>query len=181
MPISSYELIKFPNRVFVEAGSYIGDGIASALKSGFEEVYSVDISPFQYDYCQNRFKNEKQVHLYLDDCGIWLDKILNQINEPCTIYLDANGWKEQIEHPLDSCIEALVRHGRKDHTILVDDMNNNFRPFDEVQQSLSDPDNFFTKQLRRINPDYTIYIIDSHSEDLKHTYPAWVAVAVPKT
>jgi hypothetical protein len=177
MPISSYELIKFPNRIFVETGSYIGDGIASALKSGFEEVYSVDISPYQYDYCTKKFEHDKRVHLYLDDCSIWLDKILNQINEQCTIYLDANGWIHEKEHPFNSSIEAIVRHGRKDHTILVDDMNHDFFPFEKVQKDL--PTSNVGKQLLRINPEYSLYIIDSHSENMQHTYPAWIAVGEP--
>lgn len=177
MPISSLELVKFPNRVFVETGSYIGDGIKAALNAGFEEVYSVDISPAQYNYCVDLFKDDKRVHLYLEDCGTWLDKILNQINEPCTIYLDANGWKDETEHPFDSSIEALVRHGRKDHTILVDDINHGHLPFEEVQRAITNSN--VAKQLYRINADYPIYVINSHSQDLKHTYIAWVAVASP--
>jgi hypothetical protein len=179
MPISSHELVKFTNRIFVEAGSYMGDGIASALKAGFEEVYSVDISSGQYDYCQNRFKDDKRVHLYLDDCGIWLDKILNQINEPCTIYLDANGWKYETEHPFNTSIEALVRHGKKHHTILVDDMNHSKEPFDVVQSSLLSSSSYTGNQLRRINSNYSLYIIDSHLEDINIIFPAWVAVAEP--
>jgi hypothetical protein len=179
MPISSSELIKFPNRVFVETGSYAGDGIKAALKAGFQEIYSVDISPTQYDECCRIFQDEPRVHLYLDDCGTWLDKILNQIDEPCTIYLDANGWKFETEHPFDSAINALVRHGRQDHTIIVDDMNGDHLPAEHIHKAFADSNNGVAKQLRRINPNYVLKIMDSHTEDLQCTFPAWLAIATP--
>lgn len=180
MPISSHDLSKFRNRVFVETGSSgLGLGIRAALNAGFEEVYSVEIDPAQCAECQAIYKDDKRVHLTLGDCGVWLDKTLDMINEPCTIYLDANGVRAETD-PFNMAIEAIIRHGRKDHTILVDDMNHGLQSFEYVEKSLLSTDNHIGNQLRRINPDYKMYIIDSHSEDMTYTYPAWVAVAEPK-
>lgn len=180
MPISSYDLSKFRNRVFVETGSSgLGLGIVAALNAGFEEVYSVEIDFNQYTECHNIFKENTRVHLSLGDCGTWLDKTLDLINEPCTIYLDANGYNVETSSPFDDAIEAIIRHGGKNHTILVDDMNSTLQSLESVQQSLLSSDSSIGKQLLRINPDYQLYIIDSHSEDMKVTYPAWVAVAKP--
>lgn len=181
MPISSYDLSKFLNRVFVETGSSgLGLGIKSALTAGFKEVYSVEIDPTQYAECYNIFKDDSRVHLTLGDCGDWLENTLNQINEPCTIYLDANGWQHEINFPFNTAVEAIIRHGRKDHIILVDDMNSELKPLEEVQQSLLSEQSGIGKKLREINSDYNLYIIDTHSEDLQYLYPAWVAVAEPK-
>lgn len=180
MPISSHDLVKFSNRIFVETGSSgLGKGIQSALNAGFEEVYSVEIVPNQYNECNEIFKNDNRVHLSLGDCSTWLDITLNKINEPCTIYLDANGKNLETQSIFDSSIEAIIRHGGKFHTILVDDMNGDLRSIEEVYQSLLDPENHFNKQLHRVNHNYKLSIIDSHSEDMKITYPAWVAVAEP--
>ncbi len=177
MPISSYELKKFPNRVFVEAGSYIGDGIASALIAGFEEVHSVEINPHNHNLCVERFKNDKRVHLYLDDSGEWLGKILDQINEPCTIYLDANGWPLEKEPPIDAELRALKNHSNKYHTIIIDDMNHGQRPFEEILHGLQT--GHLGERLRQINPNYLLSVMDSHTEDMRVTFNSWLGIATP--
>ena len=97
MPISSLELKHFLSAAFVECGSYCGDGIKSALIAGFDSVHSIEINTFNYEECSNIVGGDKRVHLYLGDCGKLLDKVLNDINAPCTIYADANGWVGEVE------------------------------------------------------------------------------------
>lgn len=181
MPISSFDLKPFLyNRFFVETGSAaLGWGISSALKAGFEKVYSVEINPESYKQCSNIFKNDARVSLTFGDCGQWLEDILNELNEPCTIYLDANGWRDEIENPFDISIEAIIRHGRKDHTILCDDMNHDKEEFDVVEKYYLSNSSHIGNQIRRINDKYKMYIIDTHTEDMSHTFLAWVGVAQP--
>lgn len=181
MPISSYDLKSFTyNRYFVECGSAgLGMGIRSALIAGFEKVYSVEISPAGYAECAKIFANEQRVDLTFGDCTIWLSDILDKLNEPCTIYLDANGWREEKSDPFVGSVEAILRNGRKDHTILVDDMNHGGDPFDNVLAGLLSKTSGIGSQLRRINNNYNLSIIDTHTEDMSHTFKAWVAVAKP--
>ena len=180
MPISSHELKHFRNRVFVETGSAgLGWGIQSALNAGFEEIHSVEINPVAYNECKAIFAKEPRVHLTLGDCGVWLDPTLNAIGEPCTIYLDANGWSGETESPFYSAIEALVRHGGKEHLILVDDQNSEKRPREELMRDFIVGDCQMIRSLRRINTDYHFYLIDSHTEDMTTLFPSWVLVADP--
>ncbi len=177
MPISSHELINFKTNYFVECGSAgLGLGIHSALIAGFPKVYSIDINPIAFNECQNIFKDDVRVNMCLGDCGEWLEPTLNDIGEPCTIYLDANGWVDETEHPFKSSVRAIIKNKRKDHIILVDDMNHgkNTDPNVVMQESA-----YIINPLKEINPDYTFYIINTHLEDLSHVFPFWVLVADP--
>lgn len=178
MPISSHELKHFLRPAFVETGcAALGLGVQSALNAGFENVYTVDINPVSVDNCRKIFAGDDRVHIDLDDCGVWLDRTLNNIGEPCTIYLDANGWVNETESPFHSSIDAIVRHGRMDHVILVDDMNHGKRPHEELMSDLRRPGCEIITLLRRINPDYVFYLIDTQLEDKSHTFKDWVLVA----
>lgn len=183
MPISSHELKSFLNTYFVECGSAgLGWGISSALIAGFQEVYSIDINPAAYEECLNIFKKNPQVHLSLGDCGEWLDKTLNEIDMPCTVYLDANGWKEEKASPLEISLDALMRQHRKDHIILIDDINHSEAPMENVVHYLRENNNSFSlifDKLRKVNNDYTFYLIDTQLEDMSHTFPSWVLIADP--
>lgn len=183
MPISSHELKHFLNDCFVECGSAaLGWGISSALIAGFKKIYSVEINPESYEQCKQIFKDDKRVHLDLGDCGKWLDVKLNELNQPCTIYLDANGWINETESPFHVSIDALVRHGKQHHILLVDDMNHGKRSRAELIQDCRDSQikgDDIISQLKRVNPDYCFYLIDTHMEDLSHMFPSWVLVADP--
>ena len=43
MPIN-FNLKKYKNSVFLETGTYQGDGIKKALEAGFEKIYSIEIN-----------------------------------------------------------------------------------------------------------------------------------------
>lgn len=180
MPISSHELKHFLRNTFVETGcAALGWGVKSALIAGFKKIYTVDINPESVEKCKEIFAGDDRVQVDLGDCATWLEEILNQINEPCTVYLDANGWVDETESPFHSSIEALVRHGREDHIILVDDMNHGKEPYEKLMKELRAPGSEIIQLLRRINPDYVFYLIDTHLEDMSHVFPSWVLVAEP--
>jgi len=175
MPISSRELKHFLSNAFVECGSASGLGISSALAAGFPAVYSVEIDPDNYAICQTAFKDFPQVHLANADCGKWLGPTLQKIDQPCTVYLDANGWKHEVESPFHSSVRSMLSYGENDHLLLVDDINHGMRERKELLRDLRTSDMVW--QLRRINPDYHFYLIDTQSEDGTTTYPSWVLVA----
>lgn len=120
--------------LFVETGSYIGDGIQSALNSGFENVISIEISKYQYDYCKNRFGNDERIKLILGDTGEVLDSILaNYVGKHQRIFfwLDAHnsggntGGKGVAETILKE-IEIIINYVQKNNvsaTLCMDDIN----------------------------------------------------------
>ena len=55
------------NEVFIETGSYTGDGIFSALECGFSKIISIEISPKYYSLCCRRFQNNKNVEVIFGD------------------------------------------------------------------------------------------------------------------
>ena len=80
----------YMNPVFIETGSYVGDGIKAALDAGFKQVISIELSVFYYEACKERFKDDPRVFLYFGDSLIILPEILNGISKRCTFWLDGH-------------------------------------------------------------------------------------------
>ncbi len=118
----------FPNKVFLETGSYLGDGIQAALDANcFEDIYSIELSSKYYEICKHRFIGNSKVHLFLGDSIIVLPELLKVINDPCTFWIDAHfsGGKTacgDIPVPMMQELEIIASHYIKTHTILVDDI-----------------------------------------------------------
>lgn len=118
---------KYPNRYFVETGSYVGDGIQKALLAGFEVIYSIELSPTLFRMCRNRFRDKPQVHLFIGDSSVKMEEILNKIDGPATFWLDghysegttARGF---VNTPVLFELDAIKKHAVKNHTILIDDI-----------------------------------------------------------
>jgi hypothetical protein len=74
---------------YIETGTYLGDGIKCVL-SEYTNIHSIELSERWYTYNVEQFKNNNNVKMYLGDSKIILPKLLENINEPITIYLDAH-------------------------------------------------------------------------------------------
>ena len=152
---------KYPNPVFVETGTYQGDGVQMALDAGFKTIYSIELIPEYYAYPVERFKGVENVHLILGDSHLVLDELLSKINEPITFWLDGHlgggvCWLAKYDSPLVQELEAIGRHHIKTHTILIDDLRDwhiETRGFDtEVLK----------RKILEINPDYVFTFEDGH-------------------
>ena len=57
MPIK-FDLQQFyaKDRIFIETGTYIGDGVKTALRSGFEYIYSIELDTDRYNKCKQMFE-----------------------------------------------------------------------------------------------------------------------------
>ncbi len=115
------------NPIFIETGSYVGDGIRAALNAGFERVISIELSEYYYIYCREKIQDERVTLLHGDSILV-LPEVLKNINERCTFWLDGhymsdprtgNGIKAV---PLWEELQAIAKHHIKGHTILIDDM-----------------------------------------------------------
>lgn len=126
MPLIKLE--KYTN-VFVETGSYRGEGIEFALKSGYEKILSIELCDSHYKFCVNKFKDNPKVKIHQGDSGIILGGIIKDINEPITFWLDGHwmtqdpeGYCGSKQFPIMEEIEQIKKHPVKNHVILIDDI-----------------------------------------------------------
>jgi len=167
---------KYPNHIFIETGSYKGDGIQQALDEGFNTIYSIELSKNLYKNCVDKFKENNNIHLILGDSGEMLDTLLTMIKESVTFWLDGHysGGETalgSLNSPLLQELEAIKNHNVKNHTILIDDLrgwDKNIHGFDI---------NNLMEKIKEINPDYIFTFEDGYDYDLKITYLNDILVA----
>jgi hypothetical protein len=119
MTASTSIFSKYPNRVFIETGSYHGDGIQQALDAGFYVVHSIEIDRDNFEYTDRRFSRNLNVFLYCGDSSVHLAELMAFIDEPCTFFLDSHSPGNL---PLLKELEIIKNHPIKTHTILIDDL-----------------------------------------------------------
>lgn len=155
---------KYPNPVFIETGTYLGDGIRYALQAGFEKVYSIEILDYYYRRSLILFGNDKRVKLFKGDSGSVMTDLLKLIDTPATFWLDAHysgtdtGMGE-VESPLLQELDAIGKHHIKTHTIIIDDLR------DWKFEKHGFDTNSLIERLLEINNNYRICFengIDSH-------------------
>lgn len=149
------------NSIFIETGSYLGDGIYQALYSGYDKIISIELSNKLYLHCKNRFINHSNVMLYNGDSSDILGELLEDIDVPVTFWLDghySSGMTQRgkLMSPLMEELDIIKNHHINNHTILIDDMR---------CWKKEDPDyNFGEKEIKdkikQINKKYTIEYID---------------------
>jgi hypothetical protein len=85
-----YDLTKnIKTNYYIETGTYLGDGIKSVLQN-YINIHSIELSQKWYDYNVEQFKKNINVSMYLGNSKKILPDLLNNINEPITIFLDAH-------------------------------------------------------------------------------------------
>jgi hypothetical protein len=170
MPSNTEIFSKYPNNIFIETGSYLGDGIQQALDAGFSRVISIELSEKYLKICQERFADNPNVEIVLGDSFIVLPDILKAINEPVTFWLDGHnsggdtGFGEFMV-PLIQELNAIKEHSINTHTILIDDMR--LWPDKDAVQDLFigfNKEDIFNK-LFELNKDYKLSYEDGYQED----------------
>ncbi len=161
------------NRIFIETGTFSGDGIQKALNAGFKEVYSIEIEPVNFEICINRFKNHDNVNIFLGDSSRDLEHILQGIEEPATFWLDGHFCPPRTDGglncPLIAELAQIRQHPIKTHTILIDDMH----CADTILFDYLSKDDL-KRELLKINPDYEITFVPGGDDG---EYPQNVMVA----
>ena len=166
MAISRGTFKRYRNRVFIETGSYVGDGIQEALDSGFEEVHSIELSEHYYNLASTRFKVNNNVHVHLGDSSTVLLRILSNIDESVTFWLDGHysagqTAKGDVSCPLMYELEQISQHRVKNHIIMIDDLR---------LWNISDPEIGFgideiKQKILAINPKYHFLCEDGYIEN----------------
>src|SRR5579862_3414123 len=153
---------KYPNKYFIETGSYEGDGIQNALEAGFQDIYSIELAPHCYEFVCLRFQFLNNVHIFYGDSSYVLGDLLKKIDAPATFWLDghySSGKTARGEQntPLLKELAAIQEHPIRTHTILIDDIrccgtaDFDFISLEEV-----------IRIIKTINPQYLISYEDGH-------------------
>jgi hypothetical protein len=151
------ELFKQKTKNFIETGSYIGIGIDLAIRSGFENIFSIEIQQHFYEKCLDKFKHNTNVNLILGDSFFELEKLLNQYPDtPFTYWLDGhysggNTGKGVKETPLLRELEVILSRGIDGELIYVDDMRI-YRTFDDEVNS-----NSIKELIKKYKPNATLW------------------------
>jgi len=160
------------NKIFVETGSYAGDGIQKALDSGYSTVYSIELSKLHHNMCKERFKDNLNVVLIEGDSCEVLESVISNIEEPITFWLDGhyscgNTAKGKYWSPLMQELEVIDNHKIKTHTIIIDDMRcwNKDNPVFEFGREQIE------QKLLQINKDYKFeYFFGVEPNDILAAY-----------
>lgn len=147
-----------PMGVFVETGTYEGGGVQQALDAGFKQVYSIEVARGRFARCRDRYKDDERVALYCGATELWLPEVLLALDGPACIFLDAHTAQLRQTWPLLTELGFLRLAGRRDHVILIDDVDILYGKRDWAQQA--NPHDVHTA-LRRINPAYNLRITDN--------------------
>ena len=112
---------RFAPKVFVETGTFRGDGIQSALDDGFEFVYSIELDPWLFQKAHERFENNDKVLVIRGDSSRVLKYLI--LPEPCVFYLDAHwsGFGSETPLPLLGELETIGKRPPGD-VVVIDDM-----------------------------------------------------------
>ena len=122
------EKCKKKTEKFIETGSYIGNGIELALLSGFEKIYSIELSEDYFNLCSDKFRYNNKVELILGDSYYELKKLLNKYPDTSfTYWLDGHysGGDTAFgveETPIIKELESILSRNVGGELIYIDDM-----------------------------------------------------------
>ena len=135
---------RYPARIYIETGLLYGDSLKVAKKAGFVKLYSIEIDESLCKAGRKLFK--KSAEILSGHSPNVLKKLLRDIDEPCTFYLDGHpqqlhGW------PVLEELHEISKHHLKNHNIILDDRR--FFGSGDIPTEVS-----IIKQIRSINNAY---------------------------
>jgi hypothetical protein len=156
MPAAADFFKRHPNTMFVETGTYLGEGVRAALAAGFPAIRSVELSEKLFTENVQRFATVPQVKLFRGSSEEQLWNMIADVREPITLWLDAHysggiTAKGKELSPILKEIAIIARHPIKTHTILIDDRRQmGTVDFDFVTEAQ------IASAIMAINPNYRI-------------------------
>ncbi len=154
--------VKYPNKYFIESGSFVGDGIQMAINAGFKIIYSIELKESFYENNLLRFAFYPFVKSLLGDSTDMLPIVLKEIDAPATFWLDghysgSDTAKGSSNTPLLAELNHISHHPIKTHTILIDDI----RQFGTKEMDFITLEDVLEK-IRSINPNYEFIYEDGY-------------------
>lgn len=141
---------KGDHKVFIETGTYRGDGVRLAIEAGYNDIHTIDIVeyPIEYPACR-----------YIDDSPKVLSWLMPAIKEPAMIWLDAHSQLMEDEpdnFPLIAELTILAEQDIRTHTIMIDDLLMMTHP-DVTGWDLAK----IRSYVKAINPEYRIQYLSN--------------------
>jgi len=131
-----FEKYKADCTVFFETGTYKGDSVQDAYDLGFKRIISIESEERFYDFCMQRFQPLdawEKIKLFLGRTEDNIEKLIQEwVNGKAMFWLDAH----ETNSPYKLEIEAILKHPRKDHVILVDDIETYYIDIDWIKHKL---------------------------------------------
>ena len=154
-----FEKLKQNKKIFVETGTRGAEGVEWAVKY-FDKVITVELDEHTFKTAQDaisRMEGREKVTLIQGDSVEELPRMLDGIDEPCFIYLDAHGDIDITgPNPLYLELETIKKHPIKTHTIVLDDVRRFGDPTDPCWGKI-DID-VLKGKLHDINNDYEVLV-----------------------
>src|SRR5271165_7194980 len=79
----------FDLKILVETGTCMGDTVET-VRTHFEDVFSVELSPVFYEACKVKFARRVNVHLFFGSSDELLPEIIAKTKGPLLFFLDAH-------------------------------------------------------------------------------------------
>lgn len=161
MPI---HIIEKYTDIFVETGTFWGNGIQVAVEAGYKKIISIEIYKKYFDIGTQRFINNPDVKVVMGDSALILGDVIKDILEPITFWLDGHCSGEGTGigikfYPLMEELKHIKNHSIKNHVIMIDDIRL-WKAYDEELNI-----NMVSKMLLEINPNYLLYTMDGILDD----------------
>ena len=163
MPLNfEVEKYKYGTSIFVETGTFRGDGVNKALTLGYDEIYSIELDKKRYKPLAQKFEDDDEVTLIHGNSEKEFPKLMDKINKRCTIFLDAHycgddGEKADKWSPIREELNYLKTHPIKNHTIIIGDWacqnNTHFDKKSGIETGYLGQDNTI-KKIKKINKNY---------------------------
>lgn len=150
---------------FIETGSMEGWTMNVASIHGFEVMHGIELMQRYYDFSLELQKDKPNVHFWLGESPDILPKLVENLTEPATFWLDAHASGPGIPGgkygacPLVQELQAINLSPCKNHVIMIDDtrlFGTHGWDFLEKQSVLD--------ELFKINPNYKITYADGEED-----------------
>jgi hypothetical protein len=109
--------------VLIEAGTYYGE-MVDAMKSQFDEIFSIEIDHGLASLAQRRFAEYKHIHILEGDSELLIQELLSKVKQPALFWLDAGyyGWGNQKGNKNRLIVELeSILSSPYEHVIVMDD------------------------------------------------------------
>lgn len=141
----------YRTKILIETGTYNG-AFSNEMKGYYEKIHTIEVVDDFYNKAVKKFKNDNNIDCHFGDSPVVLEKILDNIKDPVTFWLDAHiqggNQPKGTEKPLLRELDVISNHEIKDHMIMIDDV----RLFGYYGTNKFE----IECKLMEINPDYVI-------------------------
>lgn len=155
----------FVSPVFVETGTWMGEGVEQALKAGYPKVLTIELHEGHFKRARRKFKHDRRVRVFLGDSSEHLYEMIKHETTRMTFWLDGHysgvstalGSKSS---PILEELRQIAMHPIKTHTILIDDVRQmGTKEFDYVTLEQ------IKEAVLQINPNYKFSLHDGHQKN----------------